>query len=104
MGQLTITDRELYLEYCLSGTFDDESMYQMFDDLWTAPDYRFTHNELYDYRLADFKQLTIGVIQKIVHLRRRLNTDKLQLSTARCWLTAISPMEYREWWPRSTKN
>ena len=54
----------------------------MFDDLWTAADYRFTQNELYDYRLADFKQLTIAVIHEIVHLRRRLNTDKLHLPTA----------------------
>ena len=78
MDQVTITKYEGYVEYCFCGTFDDESIYQTFDDLWTAADYEFTHNELYDYGPADFTQLTGAVIRKIAQLRRRLNTDMLQ--------------------------
>ena len=82
MGQITVTQHEGYVEYRFISAFDDDSMYQTLNDLWTAADYEFTHNELYDYSLADFTQLTGAGIRKIVHLRERLNTDKLQLPTA----------------------
>ncbi len=82
MGQITVTQHEGYVEYRFIGPFDDGSVYQTLNDLWTAADYEFTHNELYDYSLANFTQLTGAGIRKIVHLRERLNTDKLQLPTA----------------------
>ncbi len=82
MGQITVTQHEGYVEYRLLGAFDDDNAHQTLNDLWTAADYEFTHNELYDYSLADFTQLTGAGIRKIVHLRERLNTDKLQLPTA----------------------
>ncbi len=82
MGQITVTQHEGYAEYRLIGAFDDDNAHHTLNDLWTATDYEFTHNELYDYSLADFTQLTGAGIRKIVHLRERLNTDKLQLPTA----------------------
>ena len=82
MGQITVTQHEGYVEYRLLGAFDDDNAHQTLNDLWMAADYEFTHNELYDYSLADFTQLTGAGIRKIVHLRERLNTDKLQLPTA----------------------
>ncbi len=82
MGQITVTQHEGYVEYRLIGAFDDDNAHQTLNDLWTAPDYEFTHNELYDYSLADFTHLKAAGLRKIAHLRERLNTAKLQLPTA----------------------
>lgn len=71
LGNMTITKYEGYMEYCFSGVFNDESLYQVFCDLWTKPDYE--SKELYDFSRADVAQVTGESIRKIVTLNRQLH-------------------------------
>ena len=83
MGQqVTVTDHESYVEYCFRGAIDDEKTYQYFRDLWSSADYEPTRSELYDFRHADFTDLTSAAIRKILSLNRELHADAPQLPHA----------------------
>ena len=63
------------MEYRFCGTFDDQSIYQAFYDLWMAPDYELIP-EILDYRNADFNAVTSVGIYKIASLNERLHIGK----------------------------
>ncbi len=81
MGQISITQHELYVEYCFCDTFTDETLLEALHKLWiefTPPQ----NPELYDLREADFIEVTTAGIRKTISLNRLLRSDSPKVPVA----------------------
>ncbi len=80
---MSITQNELYVEYCLHGTFNDETLLEELHKLWISEDVTPpTSPEIYDLREADFIEVTTTGIRRAISLNRLLRSDSPKVPVA----------------------
>ncbi len=70
---MLINTHKDYVEYCLFGNFDNESLCQAFQDLWTSDEYTRSKAELYDLRAVDIDGVSTTGVRSINQLNRKLH-------------------------------
>ena len=80
---MSITQNELYVEYCLHGTFNDETLLEELHKLWISEDVTPpTSPEIYDLREANFIEVTTTGIRRAISLNRLLRSDSPKVPVA----------------------